>query len=104
MKVSMTNEELEREIAKDERRKKWIKEHPEAVRLTRTEQLHAIAAERSKYEAVRKLWRAAYIDKLHRIDGKTLREIAEDVGISHERVRQILIKILPKYAGNKKSN
>jgi DNA-directed RNA polymerase sigma subunit (sigma70/sigma32) len=77
---------------KDAAREKVIREYPNApfLRLNKNERQQIEAANRRKEDIERRLKMKSYIVKLREVDKKSLRKIGKEVGLSYERVRQIL--------------
>jgi len=76
----------------EERREKFFKEHPQhsLLRLTKSDMKRVEEAKRSRENTLSRLERWALIDKLRNIDGATLDSIGKRVGVTRQRVDQIL--------------
>jgi DNA-directed RNA polymerase sigma subunit (sigma70/sigma32) len=81
-------------LTKEERSARMWEEHP----LSAAEQALLTRAERTAERQARKLRLLAYIDRARHVDEKTLQQIGDEVGLTRERVRQILLIIEQKPA------
>lgn len=74
-------------------RKAWEKEHPNRFAPYEIKKMQQAERVRKNREA--RLRQAARIVKLREVDKKTLRAIAEETGLTFQRVQQILKVIAP---------
>lgn len=80
-----------REDLKQQRREKWVKEHPnhKTLRLNKEEKKALLRAIRVKKEKLERLKSHALIAKKREIEHKTFEKIAKEVGLTRQRVQQI---------------
>lgn len=92
------------EIDKTKAREKFIKEYPNhcSLRLSKTDKIALERAKRAKKRKERKFKVMMMIEKMRMVDKKKLREIGEAVGLTRQRVEQILQNI-EKENGNNNS-
>jgi DNA-directed RNA polymerase sigma subunit (sigma70/sigma32) len=85
-----------REIDKGLAREKFLRENPNFFTFTKTDQKALLHRLHMVEKMKRKVEFASLLEKMRVIDGQTLQEIADGVGLSRERVRQILERLSKK--------
>ena len=87
-------------LTKEQRSERMWDEHP--IKLNRSERAALAASVREAQRKERRLRLLAYIDKARHVDAKKLREIADEIGVTFQRVQQLLAIIEQKPARKKR--